>query len=230
MAKTSKHAKKEPFPLDVSNLIRHHQGEIKARESQRVGAFEDRDAALAELEELKASDSPEAREAKIRHSDAERRIERLVARIKWHRKQLAEAIDGADEGKLKFMYDIDDDEDAQLTLHKPKKADKPEEPEKPKRPVGRPRKESEPTTPGLDEHLAADVNELDCNDQCKSKLKEAGFETIGDIAKVFYGVNGEVTLADRVAINQNGMAAIKRAFKAYMKLHRSAQKEVESGG
>lgn len=226
MAKTSRHAKKDPFTLDVSNLIRHHQGEIKARESQRSGAFEDRDAALAELEDLKA-DSPEAREAKIKHSDAERKLETLSALVKWHRKQLAEAIEKADEGQFDFMYNIDEDEDAQLTLHKPKKAEKPaapaEEP-KPKKPVGRvPKADADAAIDGLNEHLKASVTELEVNDRIKNKLVAAGFNTMRDIAEVFFAHEGKDAFVEKFNANQNDTAASIRAINAWF----TAQKKAE---
>lgn len=53
--KRSKFDKPDPFMLEVCNAIRHHVGSRIELESKRKAAFENRDAALAEINDVRAA-------------------------------------------------------------------------------------------------------------------------------------------------------------------------------
>ena len=53
--KRSKFDKPDPFMLEVCNAIRHHVGSRVELESKRKAAFENRDAALAEINDVRAA-------------------------------------------------------------------------------------------------------------------------------------------------------------------------------
>lgn len=209
--KKSKHSTGNPFAVEVCDMIRHHIGERRALDSRRKGAFEDRDAALAELAELTDKESPEAMKLKSQHSDAIVQIDDLNSRIKWHNKQLDELVEKADEPGFDFMYDPEPT---------------------PTVPKGRNKSGSGPAVPeadapgfeGVDEHLKAHVNELDCREDLKGKLVAAGLTTIGAVVAVLDGVGD---IRDEVELNENQAAEVKRAVKAYRKKHRDAARKVE---
>ncbi len=224
MAKKSKHMSGQAFSVAVCDAIRHHVGEVKSLESKRSNAFDDRDAAIEELGEMEG-DSDEAHELKCRHSDAIVLIDALSSRIKWHRGQIEDLVEKADEPSLDFMYE--------MPAEPPKKDPKQGELKdvaKDARPVGRPGK-PKPEAPdpskgdGVDEHLAASVNELDMPENLKGKLIAAGLTTVGRVAAILD--DEKKSLLDEANLNQNQTAAVTRAVKAFRKDHRQAAREAE---
>lgn len=224
MAKKSKHMSGTAFSIAVCDAIRHHVGEVKSLESKRSNAFDDRDAAIEELGEMEG-DSDEAHELKCRHSDAIVLIDALSARIKWHRGQIEDLVEKADEPSLDFMYEMPEEP--------PKKDPKQGELKdvaKDTRPVGRPGK-PKPEAPdpskgdGVDEHLSASVNELDCRENVKGKLIEAGLTTIGRVAAILDDEKQD--LRDLLNCGENIASEIKKAVKQYRTKHRRAAREAE---
>jgi hypothetical protein len=243
-SKKSKHSKDEAFSLDVSNAIRHHTGERKALESKRVIAFEDRDAALEEKNELDDKGSDAYLEACRRHSDAIGEIDRLSSQIKWHRNQIDELVEKADEPQLDFMYEPPVEpvkkDPRQMKLgdglgQGEKKADT--------RPVGRPGP-VKPAAPspemgvaGVDEHLQASVNELDIREDLKGLLIKSHMPTVNVVVgwmEKSNGTNPVGTEAENLAsgcdgIDLKGAKAICKAVKAFRAAHRNAILEKERG-
>lgn len=81
---------------------------------------------------------------------------------------------------------------------------------------------------GVDEHLAASVNELDMAENLKGKLVAAGLTTVGRVAAILD--DKKKSLLDEANLNQNQTAAVTRAVKAYRKDPRRAAREAESVG
>jgi hypothetical protein len=212
----SKHATGKPFTVEVCDAIRHHIGSRKALESKRKAAFEDRDAAIAELGELSNKESPEATKAKARHSDAVIQIEDLNDRIKWHRNQIDELVDNADEPGFDFLYEPEDEPETKVTKGKNDKPGK-SGPTKPEADAG--------VFEGVDQQLAASVNELDMRENLKGLLINAGLTTIGAVVKEID--DPKQSLEDIKGIGENTAAEIVKAVKAYRKKHRDASRKVE---
>lgn len=230
--KMSKHMTAKPFPVEVCDAIRHHIGERKALESKRVNAFEDRDAALEEKHEIDDHDSDEYLEACKRHSDAIASIDGLSSSIKWHRNQIDDLVEKADEPQLEFMYDPPAEEthakggpkQLRLAPHEGSDAET--------RPVGRPGK-PRPEAPdpskgdGVDEHLNASVNELDIRENLKSRLVGAGLTTVGRVASAIEDKAKD--LRDILNCGENIASEIKKAVKQYRTTHRKAALAAEGG-
>lgn len=226
MSKKSKHMTGKAFSVEVCDAIRHHIGERKALESKRVNAFEDRDAALEAKRDIDDHDCGEYLEACKRHSDAIAAIDGLSASIKWHRNQIDDLVDKADEPQLDFMYHPPAED------HKPKQLKLAgEQPET--LPVGRVGKPGKPRPEapdpskgdGVDEHLNASVQELDCREDLKAKLTAAGLTTVGRVIAAIE--DKEKDLRDVINVGENLASAIKKAVKAYRAKHRKAAREVE---
>lgn len=224
MAKKSKHMTGKPFTTEVCDAIRHHVGERKALESKRKNAFEDRDAALAEKAEIDDHDSEEYFEACRRHSDAIASIDSLSSQIKWHHNQVDELIEKADEPAFPFVYEPPA-EPAKKDPRQLKLADA----GKDTRPVGRPGK-PKPEAPdpskgdGVDEHLAADVKELDLPEYVIGKLVKAGLTTVGRVVAV---IDGGKDLAGEANISDDQATATSVAIAKYRKKHRKAMVAAE---
>lgn len=223
-AKKSKHMTGKAFTIDVCDAVRHHVGCRKVLESNRKKAFEDRDAAIAELNDLKDKHSPEALKIKERHSDAIIQIDDLSTRIKFHSNQVDELVEKADEPEFEFMYDLED------TLEKEddRPVGKPGTPKPVKGKKGEPVPEAEQPE-GYNQHLTASVNELGCNDSAKQKLIDGGFVTIGQLHKF---IEDGKNLRDKINAGENVESAIKRALKVYLKEHTAADMKAtkEAGG
>jgi hypothetical protein len=211
----SRYATGKPFAVEVCDLIRHHIGSRRALESKRKAAFDDRDAALAELAEFKDKESSDALKVKARHSDAEIQIYDLNKRLKWHSNQIAEAVDKADEPGFEFLYDMDDEPETKV----PKAKDKEKSgPTKPEADAG--------VYEGVDEHLKAHVNELDMRENLKGKLVAAGLTTIGAVVRI---IDDQTKSLDEIdGIGEASAAEIVAAVKAYRKKHRKAARDAET--
>ena len=117
--KRSKFDKPAPFMLEVCNAIRHHVGSRVELESRRKGAFESRDAAIAEINDVRAAmilgDGADRSKAKLedellhaqaRHSQAITEIDELQKTIRWHASQIDEMVTRADEPELDVLYEM----------------------------------------------------------------------------------------------------------------------------
>lgn len=235
MTKKSRHMTAKAFSVDVCDAIRHHIGERKALESKRANAFEDRDAALEEKHEIDDHDSDEYLEACKRHSDAIASIDGLSSSIKWHRNQIDDLVEKADEPQLEFMYDPPAEAPhakggpTQLRLAH----DGDDGSDAKTRPVGRPGKPKlEAPDPskgdGVDEHMHAAVAELDCRENIKGRLTAAGLTTVGRVVAVLD--DAEQDIRDVLNSGENIAAELKKAVKSYRSKHRKAAREAEGGG
>ena len=215
----SKHMKGTPFDAKVCDAIRHHIGERLVLEVKRGKAFEDRDAALAEIAEIESRDCREYGELCRRHSEAVQAIETLGKSVKWHQNQVDELVEKADEPQLDFMYDPPEEPTKQLKLAGVAPVGKP----------GRPRPEGpDPSLgDGVDEHLRASVNELDCREDIKGKLIDAGFTTVGRVAAA---IDQEQDLAVLLNASKSTVHAVMKSVKAYREKHRRAAMETERAG
>lgn len=215
----SKHMKGTPFDAKVCDAIRHHIGERLVLEVKRGKAFEDRDAALAEIAEIESRDCREYGELCRRHSEAVQAIETLGKSVKWHQNQVDELVEKADEPQLDFMYDPPEEPATkQLKLAGVAPVGKP----------GRPRPEGpDPSLgDGVDEHLRASVNELDCREDIKGKLIDAGLTTVGRVAAVLD--DDKQDLREVLNCGENIASEIKKAVKQYRTKHRRAAHDVEA--
>lgn len=227
MSKQSKHMTGKPFTVEVCDAIRHHVGCRIALESKRSNAFDDRDAAKAELEELKNKDSPDALKVKGRYADACIQIDDLSTRVKFHSNQVDELVEKADAPSFEFMYEISDLEKKEADDDRP--VGKPGTP-KPKKGGKRAGGEAVPEAAqpeGFNQHLNASVNELELNDRDKQKLIDGGFVTIGQLV-VF--VNSGKNLRDKLNVGEGIHSSIMRAMKQFLKDHTKADTEATRDG
>lgn len=215
------------FSVKLSDAIRHHLGERRALESRRENAFSDRDAALEEKREITDRESGEYLAACRRHSDAIAEIDSLSHSIRWHGKQLDVLMEKPDEQQLDFMYDPPQEpaRPKQLKLAGGE-ASGGEEPARPDpRPVGRvgrPRPEvpAPDMGDGVDEHLKASVNELDCRENIKGKLIAAGLTTIGSVVEVLDDSRRHIVEIASLTDKQDG--ELRKAVGGYRSKHRKA--------
>lgn len=152
-------------------------------------------------------------------------------------KTLADKMDQAVSAAAKGDNELIDTFDAAGFVAKPKPEDlytpkKVEHEEPDERPVGKPGR-ARPETPdpskgdGVDEHLNASVNELDCREDLKGKLVAAGLTTIGRVAAILDSKDQD--LRDILNCGENIASTIKRSVKAYQTAHRKAAQAAESG-
>ena len=238
-AKQSKHMKDVAFSLEVCNAIRHHIGERMALDSKRVIAFEDRDAAIEEKNEIDDHESDAYFEACRRHSDAIAAIDSLNARIKWHRNQVDEMVEKADSPQLDFMYEPPV-EPAKKDPRQMKIGDGLGEGEKKAdtRPVGRPGP-AKPAAPspemgdGVDEHLKTSVNELDLREDIKGKLIKHQFNTVHQLVAQM-ACQGESEADALMSVVEDSMTlaeckAVCKAVKTFRVKHRDAMLKKDRG-
>ncbi|MGH7243641.1 MAG: hypothetical protein ACREJD_09515 [Phycisphaerales bacterium] len=221
MSKKSKFFTGKPFSVEVCDAIRHHLGSRGVCQANRKKAFEDREAALAELDELENEHGPDALKLKERHSDAVVQIDRLDTMIKFHNNQVEEAVEKADEPEFAFMYDVSD-----VPPPKPKTTKKPA--------GGKDTSNGAPvpdaTQPdGWNQHLMASVNELDLRDDIKAKIVKAKFTTIGELHKF---IETEEDLGTKLNAEEKDVKIVLRTVHKYVKDHTRADLETmrASGG
>lgn len=237
--KKSEFDRPDPFMLEVCNAIRHHVGSRVKLEAERKAAFENRDAAVAEINDVRASmimgdeaDRPRAKledellHAQARHSQAITRIDELQKTIRWHASQIDEMVTKADEPGLDVLYEMPEPpppekkDDGQLTLDA--------------RPVGRPGLKPKPEEPdpskgdGVDEHLKASVKELDMPERLIGLCEKAGLTKIGHLVKVLDDNDGDApSLGEAVNGSDKDAKAITKAVKVYRDKHRKAAMKAE---
>lgn len=188
--------------------------------------------ARRELDELGAKDetSEEFREAAARKERCLRVRELYKERLK----TLADKIDAAVARAAKGENELIDVFSASEFISKPKASDlyspPKDEPAEDARPVGRPGK-PKPEAPdpskgdGVDEHLNASVAELDCRENVKGKLIDAGLTTVGRVVAVLE--DDKQDLRDLLNCGENVASEIKKAVKQYRDKHRRAARQVE---
>lgn len=219
--KKSKFATGKPFAVEVADAMRHHVGTRKVLENNRKNAFEDRDAALAELASLKDKHSPDALKVKERHSDAVCQIEDLSKRIKFHSNQLDDLVENADAPELEFMYDMPDEP-----------AIKEDKDQQQFKGVGRPgKKPAAAPDPGqgtgVDEHLRVSINELDIAENVRGKILKAGYEQV--IQVVMLLDQNSVDHRRVLDLNENQYSALKKSIEAFRAKHTKAIKDEALG-
>lgn len=188
--------------------------------------------ARRELDELGAQD-----ERSQGFQEAAARKERCI-RVREHYKErlktLADRIDSAVAKAAKGENELLDVFDRSEFVAKPKPSDlytpPKHETDPDARPVGRPGK-PRPEAPdpsmgdGVDEHLNASVAELDCRDDLKGKLIDAGLTTIGRVVAVLDDDSKDIR--DVLNCGEGVASAVKKAVKAFRTRHRKAAREVE---
>ena len=239
--KRSKFDKPAPFMLEVCNAIRHHVGSRVELESKRKAAFENRDAALAEINDVRAAmilgdeaDRPRAKledellHAQARHSQAITEIDELQKTIRWHASQIDEMVTRADEPELDVLYEMpappppEKKDDGQMTLAGDT------------RPVGRPGLKPKPEAPdpskgdGVDEHLKASVKELDMPERLIGICEKAGKTKVGHLADVLDSKDSD--LSEALDCEPKDAKAIAKAVKVYRDQHRKAAMNAEGIG
>lgn len=189
--------------------------------------------ARRELDELGATNetSEEFREAAARKERSLRVREHYKERLK----TLADKVDAAVARAANGENELIDVFSPAEFIAKPKASDlyspPKAEPTADPRPVGRPgRPRPEAPDPsmgdGVDEHLNASVNELDCRENLKGKLIDAGLTTIGRVAAVLD--DDKQDLREVLNCGENIASEIKKAVKQYRTKHRRAAHEVET--
>lgn len=96
------------------------------------------------------------------------------------------------------------------------------------RPVGRP---DEPRlADGVDQHLAASVNELDMPERLKGRLVANGLAKIGNLVEFVDAApaTAAVRLEQRLECSEKQAASVVAALQAYRKEHRKAMRETEA--
>jgi hypothetical protein len=219
MAKKSIHAKGTSFSVEISDFIRHHVGEAARLESQRSNAFDARNAAKEELDEVDDMQGEEAVAIKARHSDAVIEIESLERRIKWHNKQVDQAVRNPDSIQMELEYEVPDD-----VLHPPKKqprAKGDDDKDQQKLSDGT---AADEVPQGMNQHLRAAIAELQLETKTEKCLIQAGFNTVADVVKAIDSPEG---LPDIRGIGGVGQAEIQKAVKKFRKAHQKAELEAE---
>ena len=216
----SKHCKGTAFSVQVCDNIRHHIGEIKALESKRKIAFDDRDAAVDEKNECRDHESPEYTKACRMHSEAISQLESLDSAIKFHRGQITLVVEKADDPQLDLTYDPPAEapkvDPRQKTLEQEAKA--------------KAAQKDKPSAQGLAEQLKASVTNLDFGVQWTKHLMAAGLDTVGKLVE-FIEAGGDLEEATDLSGSQAACVAkkVKEWRKHHAKAMAAAEKEVKDG-
>lgn len=201
----------------------------KAREAELVLTRKDLDN---RLDQLGAGRTSAHLEVSRDYVVTERSIDFERDRIKTLADQLEKIISEAIQGKFEFAEEVD----AGTLMKRPSETDlfhkEPEPEPKPPdaRPVGRPGK-PRPGAPdaskgdGVDEHMNASVNELDCREDIKGKLVQAGMTKIGQVIFVIESKDGD--LRGEASLTEKQDRDVRAAVKAFRSAHRKAAREVE---
>ena len=217
----SKHMKGTAFSVMICDNIRHHIGEIKALDSKRKIAFDDRDAAVDEKNECRDHESPEYIRACRMHSEAISQIETLEAGIKFHRNQITTVVEKADEPQLDLTYDPPAEapkvDPRQKTLEQEAKA--------------KAAQKDKPSAEGLAEQLKASVSDFEFGVQWTKHLMKAGLDTVGKLVE-FIEAGGDLEEATDLSGSQAACVVkkVKEWRKRHAKAMAAAEKEVKEDG
>lgn len=228
-------AKYRSFPGVVCQRLRNLVDVRTKAEVHRKKLFDRRDQLEEEIHELgKRGKGSEVQDLKAQCFDVIKEIDKDRKTINWCNGEISEAVEKADEPKLWSTSDVevpsfdddDDDEEAddpdQATIGRPGTPT----PVRGKKSAAKIAGTEQPE--GRNQHLEADLNELDCNDKVKGKLRQAGFNTIGDVWA--HAIRDGKPLAMVVDAGENVTAAAMRALKAYLKDHTRADLEATKDG
>lgn len=211
----------EQFPLSTCRTLRTIVGLRKKVRADRDRAFENRDDARDRMDE--AEGDKQKRDAEADFGLCVRQIERLQTAIKKLDNDIEEAIENPDQEEL---FDV-----GQLTLRDyvndtPSKiATKVKEKQDAKKAA-----DAEAPPEGVDQHLAASINELDLTDRLKEALLEHNIPTVGALV-VFQDKsdtdNDADDLQDLLNVEEKDQKAIISALAKYRREHRKAARQVE---
>ncbi len=258
MPKKSKYMTGKPFTAEVSDAIRHHVGAGRELENARKDAFEDRNAALEEINEIDDEESDEALEARSRHSKAIQQIDSLSERISWHTSQVKKMVEKPDEPELEFMYDMPP-EDAVKKAAEKKKAGADQmkigggaHDNRPvggrnlpaagagspahERGIGKPGKKPKPASPdaslgdGHNEHFKVHVNELDMPERVIGLCVKAELVQILDVVNLMAECPTVPDLCVKLDWDAKDAKALTAAVEKFRKKHRQAASAVEKKG
>jgi hypothetical protein len=208
----------EPFPGLICAYIRNIVKARRKAQSEREQAFEERDEATRKIGEAMMGQEPtEPHEAE--YGRAVMRLDVLAQRLKYLEGELDKAIENADEAELPFKtakLDIPDFKPrAKHAEPKPKEREAEEK---------APDRDQMELAEGQDEHLQADINELDISDADKAKLRKGGYDRISQIA---LALDKSEDLREKLNVGENVAARIIKAVKAFRSEHRKAKREAE---
>lgn len=215
----------KPFTVEVCDQLRHHVGTRTALDSKRRNAFDDRDAAVAEMNEA-SNRNADMTEFQVRHSAAVLEIANLDAQVKWHSNRIKQLIEDPDQTEFTFMLDMSEDQDAVAP-----KAPKPAEDktkalftaQTPDPKPAKGKKAPEPKVPeGEHQHMLAAVKELDLRDDLKGKLVKASLGTVGAVSMF---IEGKGDLCERANVTPAAAEAITKAVMVWIKKHTRAELE-----
>lgn len=224
----------KPFPANPCERLRRLVALRQQCETNRKAMFTARDHAFNER--ARTSDGEKSKRERLEsdYGKAVMEIERLKNTIKWCNDEIDSTVTNADDGKLFDSADLDVPD-----FTKPKDEDEEDEGDGSDLPtsaaevktVGRPGKvKPDMADPamgaGIDEHLKASVNELDCREDLKGKLVAAGLLTIGDVAAM---IDAKTDLREKVDCGEKIASEIKKAVEAYRKKHCRAIVDNEIG-
>lgn len=197
----------------------------KAREAELVQL---RKSLEGDLDRLGAGSSSEHLQVSREYVVTIRSIDYWRERQRTLSDKISEAISKAPQGQL---FELDD-----VILRKPPteadfftKPEPVEDPTQPSLPMRKPKKTApaaDPPAEGVDQHLAASVNELDLRENIKGQLIDGGMPTIGAVAALL-DKGGD--LRELLECSENVERDIKKAVKLYRTAHRKAAREAEGG-
>lgn len=225
----------KPFSAATCERIRSLVTTRRALESKRATLFETRNGVKAEMESLTAGEKARKQDLLAQYGETCMEIDRHQFAIRKATADLDEVVEKADEPGL-----FEDDEAMptakeylSLASEKPKDPRKPDD----QRPVGRPaphapgRVKPEAPSPdhgdGVDEHLKASVNELDCPEKIKGKLTTAGLTSIGAVVEVFE--DSRRSIEEIASLTDRERELLAKAVGAFRGKHRKAAAAVERG-
>ena len=219
----NEYASTEPFSLAVCNRIRWCVGKQGEAVAKRKEAFEHRDSMKSQLASLlmaSATGGPvndaKLKDAKAAAYDAERSIEEWQHQINFYRKTIADTVEQADSPELDGMMD------ERPVYTRP--VEKPSEPRETKPAV----EKDAGVAVGVDEHLAASVNELDLPDLLQSRLVRGGYTTVGAVVGFLKGkASPAASIADELGVAVPKAEAVIKAVEVYRKKHQRAILDVE---
>ena len=220
----------EPFAPNVCQKLRNLVSARKRAIAKRDNLFKTRDGLKADLDATSSGEKDKRLRLHAEYGETVLSIEsykRAIARIDG---DIDDAVENADDSKLFSDPGVDMGE----YLADPVKPD----PKASSKPVGGPSAKEPPKKPaiakpepalqisGVDEHLAASVNELDLGEYEKGKLVQAEFNTVGDVAKLLDSPD-EPDLQAAFNLSPRQVANVCRAVKKFRTTHREAMRKAE---
>lgn len=214
----------DQFPGVVCELMRNIAKEQKKVEAKRKRVFEERDNAdNASREQGIAEADKEKHDAE--YGRAVRELDELAQKLKFLAGQMTDLVNDQTSAEPKLI-EIDSPK-VDWSLFTPKstrQAEKGEKPEKDEDVAGQNKFAGTEQPEGEDQHLEADINELDLPTGLTATLREHGFNKVGDLAARSDSPEG---LPDMRGVGVAKVAEIENALKAFRKKHRAAARTRE---